>query len=952
MGNVVQRIRSALGWRWIAATALIALLGPLASACSSAGSNAPMATAQGDSAATESADAFAMTTPPPVEIQTVELREGAPGIEMDVTASGAMVWTSYRNADGDLVVELPNSAPSASLNTLTEAAGLVAKVMVEEDTTGTRPITRLTISTRSDAEHALAADGNVLRLSLVPTGTAMAAATGQSAPAVERLEPANQASASTGERFVYEPVKTEESADRGTLGTPETASLPMDLSDLGTADNPRHGPAPSGPLASTLRDVEVFANDTILVAGDGEFTYSTFRLQNPERFVVDLVGVVNSADAAALPIDSENVVRVRVGQFKSVPQPVTRVVVDLTRPLRPVIEPTINGLRIKLAEPTRVAQSVQVAQAEPTYSEPVAEETVEVPAPATYEPVVVVADAEPIHQEAESAQAVEPEAMVEEAMAMEAKPMAAEPVHTEPTYTEPTYAEPTYAEPVVVVAEMADPVTLDESPVELEPMAEPVIPVAATRTAQRLDEPIPVPVVSTEYTVEPTRGAPQLPASNDNELFASLPEETQDGGAFTSRTFAARPIGQDEKVYTGDPISMTLRDADVVETLRSFATISDLSIVVQPEVKGSVTVELENVPWDQALEQILKINGLGYEIEGTIMRIAPLSILRSEAEQKAALAQAKADQVPLQTIVKRLSYSSANEMANLLSQGGSLLSRRGSVIVDQRTNTLILKELPEYMDTVVAVIEEIDTPEPQVMIEARIIETTKRFTRSLGVRWSLDGEASARFGNTTGLQFPNNVQGTGGVNLLTGAANGFLNLSLGNVLNSFNLDVALQAAENEGLIKILSAPKIATLNNERASIQSGLQIPVQTISNNTVTVQFINATLSLEVTPQVTAEGTVLMDIEIRKREPQLAFAVQGAANAPIATKEARTRVIVRDGGTTVIGGIYEVSSDQGEDRVPGLSNIPLLGRLFKNKRRSDENEELLIFITPRVINL
>ncbi len=949
MGNVVQRTRSALSWRWIAATAAIVLLSPLVSACSSAGGRPSAATSQRGPAATETADAFAMTTPPPVEIQSVELREGAPGIELDVTASGAMVWTSYRNADGDLVVELPNSSPGATLTSLTEAEGLVAKVLVESDSSGARPVTRLTIATRAEAEHALAADGNVLRLSLLPTGVAVAAAGGDQAEPVESLETSTQTTGPGSERFVYEPVAVETQTAQDTLDAARpSTSRPADLSDLGTAENPRHGPAPSGPLASTLRDVEVFGNDTILVAGDGEFTYSTFRLENPERFVVDLVGVVNSAEMTSLPIDSDRVLRVRVGQFKSVPQPVTRVVVDLTRPLRPVIEPTINGLRIKLGEPAalQVAEPVAVvAQAEPAPAEvePVAEPAPS-SAPTASEPVV----------ERYAETTVEVEAPVEVAAQMPATP---EPATPEPAYVEPVVEEPAYTEPVVIVEEMPAPVMVEEAPMELEPEPEPAVEVPVVRTAQAreepsLEEPIPVPIDAAQLAVEPARGAPQIPASNDNELFSSLPPEAEDGGDFSARVFAARPIGGDEKVYIGDPISMTLRDADVVETLRSFATISDLSIVVQPEVEGSVTVELENVPWDQALEQILKINGLGYEIEGTIMRIAPLSILRKEAEQKAALAQAKADQVPLQTIVKRLSYSSANEMANLLSQGGNLLSRRGSVIVDQRTNTLILKELPEYMDTVIAVIEEIDTPEPQVMIEARIIETTKRFTRSLGVRWSLTGEASARFGNTTGLQFPNNINGTGGVNLLTGAANGFLNLSLGNVLNSFNLDVALQAAENEGLIKILSAPKIATLNNEQASIQSGLQIPVQTISNNTVTVQFINATLSLEVTPQVTAEGTVLMDIEIRKREPQLAFAVQGAANAPIATKEARTRVIVRDGGTTVIGGIYEVSSDQGEDRVPGLSNIPLLGRLFKNKRRSDENEELLIFITPRVINL
>lgn len=284
--------------------------------------------------------------------------------------------------------------------------------------------------------------------------------------------------------------------------------------------------------------------------------------------------------------------------------------------------------------------------------------------------------------------------------------------------------------------------------------------------------------------------------------------------------------------------------------------------------------------------------------------------------------------------------------------GASLVSQRGTVVVDSRTNTLIIKELPDYIDTVLAVIETLDVPEPQVMIEARIIETTKRFNRTLGIQWGFDGVSAPEYGNTTGLQFPNQGSVDGSVNLLTGGSNGLLNISLGNVLGTFSIDATLQAAEDEGLINILSAPKVATLNNEQASIQSGLQIPIQTVANNTVSVQFVNATLRLDVTPHVTAEGTVLMDISIQKREPLLAFTVVGATNAPIATKDARTRVIVRDGGTTVIGGIYKVTSDQGEDRVPGLANIPVLGHLFKNKRRSDENEELLIFITPRVIKL
>jgi len=419
------------------------------------------------------------------------------------------------------------------------------------------------------------------------------------------------------------------------------------------------------------------------------------------------------------------------------------------------------------------------------------------------------------------------------------------------------------------------------------------------------------------------------------------------------QSFQTETLGDTQRTYVGEPIDLKVTNADVTDVLRTFAQISGLNIVVQPGVTGVVTAELENVPWDQALEQILKINGLGYEVEGNVMRIAPTAILRQEAQEKQQLAQAKALSIPLQTIYRRLSYAAAEQIATLLRSGSAgLLSQRGSVIVDPRTNSLIIKELPAYMDTIVSVIDRLDTPEPQVMIEARIIETTKRFSREFGIDWGFTGISSAATGNTTGLVFPNNGQVVGGVNVPGGGDSGTLAFRLGNVLNTFQLDVALQAAETEGLINILSAPKVATLNNQQASIESGLQIPVQTIANNTVTVQYVAATLSLSVTPQVTAEGTVMMDVDIAKREPQLAFLVPGATNAPIATKQATTRLLVRDGGTAVIGGIYKVSTDQGEDRVPGLANIPIIGNLFKNKSRREENEELLIFITPRIIKL
>jgi type IV pilus assembly protein PilQ len=431
------------------------------------------------------------------------------------------------------------------------------------------------------------------------------------------------------------------------------------------------------------------------------------------------------------------------------------------------------------------------------------------------------------------------------------------------------------------------------------------------------------------------------------------PGAAMGGTASPAESFASQTVGQQgERTYVGEPIDLKVTNADVTDVLRTFAQLSGLNIVVQPGVTGTVTAEMENVPWDQALEQVLKINKLGYELEGNVMRIAPTAILRDEAKERQELSAARALAVPLRTIMKPLSYARAYDIASLLKTGeAGLLSQRGSVIVDTRTNTLIIKELPNYLDTVIAVIEQLDTPEPQVMIEARIIETTKNYDRNLGIRWSFKGVADAAHGNTTGLIFPNNGNVTGNVDV-HGSSGDLLGIHLGNVLNSFTLDAALQAAEDEGLVHILSAPKVATLNNQRASIQSGLQIPVQTIANNTVTVQFVNATLRLDVTPQVTAEGTILMDIDISKREPLVAFLVPGATNAPISTKDAHTRLVVRDGGTAVIGGIYKVTNNDAQNRIPGLANIPILGNLFKNRSRSDSNEELLIFITPRVIKL
>ena len=898
----------------------------------------------------------------PLEIQAVELHDEVAGTRLEVATSGPMIWTSYRNIDGSLVIELPNSLPSAQLADLDYSLGVVESAQFEVHDSGDRPLTRLVVRTRDEAEHSVSTEGHRLQVNLVPVAASPSAMVPAAAP-VESGGPAEAGAweepaapvAVAAEEILSEPLAAEplpEATDPLLLTGSEHSE--RDTAFEEAADRPRMGPAPDGVPATQLLGVEVDSGGdatTVWIQGDGSFYYSTFSLADPYRFVVDLPGVINTAQVSNLAVAAPVVDGVRLAQFRPQPDLVSRVVVDLFQDSTPAIEATGEGLKLVFGGLT----------AEPVAAE---EGWVETPAAAddwvdTAEPTEVVEWQEPAAPEG-AAEVVEelPETVENSAPVQDALDQALDPASAPDPVEDPVNENPATSDFVeeaeVVATDWAAPAE-PAAPLEEPVMEEAVVP--APPLPEEVDLPPPTPVAQIAQAMPQ---ADPVAAPSDVSLFdvreIDLDEEPAEGTA----GFDAEPVYEprdvtvsDEPEYYGEPITMTLKDADIKDVLRSFAEFSGLNVVVQPGVEGEVTVQLTQVPWDQALAMILKINGLDYQLEGNIMRIAPIEQFRAEAEEQAAIEAAKVLAIPLKTVMQRVSYATAGDIASVLAQGrGGILSQRGSVLVDNRTNTLIIKELPDNINTVLAVIESLDIPEPQVIIEARIIETTKRFSRTLGIDWGFQGIASPELGNTTGLQFPNNVDAQGGVRLLTGGSNGFLNIALGNVLNSFTLDATLQAAENEGLINILSAPKIATLNNSQASIQSGLQIPIQTIANNTVSVQFVNATLRLEVTPHVTAEGTVLMDIDIQKKEPQLAFAVAGATNAPIATRDASTRVIVRDGGTAVIGGIYEVSSDQGEDRVPGLANVPLIGYLFKNKRRTDENEELLIFITPRIVRL
>jgi len=409
--------------------------------------------------------------------------------------------------------------------------------------------------------------------------------------------------------------------------------------------------------------------------------------------------------------------------------------------------------------------------------------------------------------------------------------------------------------------------------------------------------------------------------------------------------------------FTGNPVSLDFQGADLRAVLRTFSEISSLNIVIDPAVSGSVDVALKDVPWDQALDIILRANKLGYSVDGTIIRIAPLSVLADEESQRQKLADAQALSGELRTLTKTLSYAKADDLQALLTK--SVLSARGTVQVDSRTNTLIITDLSDRVGNASDLIATLDRAQPQVEIEARIVQVNKNFQRTLGVQWGFNGRVDPALGNTTNLAFPNSgalTGGTGGttgglptaVNLPVPGATSAAGLQLGSINGAFNLDVALSALETTGNGRVLSTPRVTTQNNVEAQIKQGTQIPIQTVANNTVTVQFKDAALILTVTPQITASNTVIMKIALENGQADFTKAVNGIP--PINTQNATTSVQVNDGQTTVIGGIYLSTEQYQTDRTPGLGKIPLLNWLFKRDNALDNSSELLIFITPRII--
>ncbi|MGA8764490.1 MAG: type IV pilus secretin PilQ [Candidatus Sulfotelmatobacter sp.] len=426
-----------------------------------------------------------------------------------------------------------------------------------------------------------------------------------------------------------------------------------------------------------------------------------------------------------------------------------------------------------------------------------------------------------------------------------------------------------------------------------------------------------------------------------------------------------QPVAAGPK-YTGEPISVNLKDVDLKDFFRLIHEISGLNIVLDPNVHGTLTIVLDDVPWDQALDIVLKNNDLARELEGNVLRIATVDTLKKEADGRRAQVEAEALAVEKVSVTRFLSYAHAKDVIVTVKK---FLSQRGDVVADERTNAVIVNDIPKVIPIIDRLLTQLDRKTQEVEIEARVVAATRQFARDIGTQlgFGWGNGHSAVGGNAGAGSSPTTVSGlTPGFITTTSASSTtgstiplFSNLGVTsptsgltfvNASNNIRIDAILSMAESRGLLKVLSRPRVVTQNNIQALVKQGVRVPIVTQAQlgGPPTVTYVDAFLRLTVTPQITSENTIFLNVDVENTTPNFGQEVQG--NPELITQQATTQVLVTDGGTVVIGGVIQTQNSINITQVPLLGNIPILGNLFKHTQVNTSNQELIFFITPRII--
>lgn len=668
---------------------------------------------------------------------------------------------------------------------------------------------------------------------------------------------------------------------------------------------------------SRIRNVSVARGKqglNIEITGSGPMTARTMKLSGPDRVVLDIPNSLLEGHAREISVNSNDVKAVRMSRYQSVP-PTTRIVVDMAAVHDFEVVPSSNKLILTLkapAEPeggTRDKDKEVVAQSAP-------------------------AKATGNSAEAKSAQSGEARAAAMTASTLD-KPSA------------PVIAQSARAE--------EKPKTEGQTRADL----------AASHFVSR--EPAPV---KDNKSAPPANASLALPPAVINAALqqqaAIQQPATQQSSTITTGSMDQMATGCTTGHYTGTPFNLNLKDLDLKDFFRLISDISGLNVVLDPSVHGSLTIVLNDVPWDQALAIVLNNNGLECQLQGNVLRIATIETLRAEAEARRAQQEAQALAVPKQTYTRYLSYAHSKDLVAPLKR---FLSARGDIVSDDRSNALVIEDIPSTLPKIDALLTQLDRKTPQVEIEARVVAATRSFSRDIGTQLGFGwGNRATAVGGGTGANSPIQVTfpaanpplfltapgNTAQIPLFTNlpAIGPTSGISFTNFSSIYRLDFVLTMAESRGLLKILSRPRIVTQNNITALIKQGSRIPVVTQAQlgGPPTVTYIDAFLRLTVTPQITAENTIFLNVDVENTTPDFSRVTGSQLNPTLQTQQSTTQVLVSDGQTVVIGGVISVTNNLAINQVPLLGNIPILGNLFKHTTVNTNNQELIFFITPKIV--
>lgn len=434
-------------------------------------------------------------------------------------------------------------------------------------------------------------------------------------------------------------------------------------------------------------------------------------------------------------------------------------------------------------------------------------------------------------------------------------------------------------------------------------------------------------------------------------------------------TISVRPLTNEDvarrnverNVYTGEKLSLNFQDIDVRSVLQLIADFTNLNLVASDTVQGGITLRLQNVPWDQALDLVLKTKGLDKRKVGNVLLVAPADEIAARERQELESQRQIQELAPLRRELMQVNYAKAADIAKLfqsVTRGENVETERGSITVDERTNNIIAYQTQDRLDELRRIVTQLDIPVRQVMIEARIVEANVGYDKALGVRWGGSTNLRGKH-NWTAYGLDNNGDEAGNTGADVGSNTPFIDLGaadatsgigLGFVTNNVLLDLELSAMESTGNGEIVSQPKVVTSDKETAKILKGTEVPYQEASSSgATTVSFKEASLSLEVTPQITPDSRIIMEVKVTKDEPDYLNAVLGVP--PISKNEVNAKVLVNDGETIVIGGVFSNTQSKTVDKVPFLGDVPYVGRLFRRDVVSEAKSELLVFLTPRIMN-